>query len=301
MRRMTVMIAALLTLLLTASVAGAVGVGIIWPSQNLVFRSDRHNLGDAHYQLFLMDLRLGLIHQITDRPFSAHHNPTWSPDGQRLAFQSAEGWFGSGDVYMLDFPELTITHIADSNAWEASPVWSPDGAQLAYTSDDDILIHDLATDEIVQTFTPLDHSNYLDWSPDGRSLVFVDSTRLQLIDVATGDISFLVDAGQAVLLSPAFSPDSQQVAFGAAFAYEGTGPLAYNVVAVDVNDGALRRITDRPRNTLSPSWSPDGKHIAFWTVDPRGQYDLYIMTADGTITRRLTDHPADDRIPQWRP
>ncbi len=49
----------------------------------------------------------------------------------------------------------------------------------------------------------------------------------------------------------------------------------------------------------SPTWSPDGRAIAFAALDRRGWPDLYRLTlADGAL-ERLTFDPADDRDPDW--
>ena len=50
----------------------------------------------------------------------------------------------------------------------------------------------------------------------------------------------------------------------------------------------VRRLTDHPRPDEEPSWSPDGSHIAFsGTRDD--QYGLYVMDADGSNVRRLSE------------
>ena len=47
-----------------------------------------------------------------------------------------------------------------------------------------------------------------------------------------------------------------------------------------------------------PSWSPDGSRIAF-TSYRDGNWDIYVMDADGSNQQRLTDNPAVDRMPSW--
>ncbi len=47
-----------------------------------------------------------------------------------------------------------------------------------------------------------------------------------------------------------------------------------------------------------PAWSPDGNRIAFAT-DRDGNFEIYLMNADGTGQTRLTSHPAADRNPAW--
>lgn len=53
-------------------------------------------------------------------------------------------------------------------------------------------------------------------------------------------------------------------------------------------------------NDADPAWSPDGTKIAF-ASDRRGNYDVYVMNADGTRVTQLTSEPRDDRYPAWSP
>jgi Tol biopolymer transport system component len=49
-----------------------------------------------------------------------------------------------------------------------------------------------------------------------------------------------------------------------------------------------------------PAWSPDGGSIAF-TSARDGNYEIYVMDADGSNQRRLTDDAGSDRQPEWSP
>ena len=73
------------------------------------------------------------------------------------------------------------------------------------------------------------------------------------------------------------------------------------------DDGSdVRRLTDTPFRVGSPTWSPDGRQIAFMMdleTDPKKwqQYDVFVMNADGSRQRNLTEHPALDGLPSWSP
>jgi Tol biopolymer transport system component len=49
-----------------------------------------------------------------------------------------------------------------------------------------------------------------------------------------------------------------------------------------------------------PTWSPDGTKIAF-ASDRDGNFEIYVMDADGTAQTRLTINPGNDSGPTWQP
>jgi Tol biopolymer transport system component len=66
-------------------------------------------------------------------------------------------------------------------------------------------------------------------------------------------------------------------------------------------DGSGRRnLTRDPGHDSAPSWSPDGRKIAF-TTKRDGNFEVYVMNADGSEQQNLTRNPAPDRSPIWSP
>jgi tricorn protease len=67
--------------------------------------------------------------------------------------------------------------------------------------------------------------------------------------------------------------------------------------------GACRatvRITSGPGSKTDPVFSPDGTHIAF-TGEYDGNVDVFVVPASGGVPKRLTWHPAPDRVLGWTP
>ena len=64
---------------------------------------------------------------------------------------------------------------------------------------------------------------------------------------------------------------------------------------MNANGSGQRRLTRTPAaNESSPSWSPDGRKIAF-TREAGANFELYVMNADGSGERRLTPNSPVDR------
>jgi Tol biopolymer transport system component len=60
----------------------------------------------------------------------------------------------------------------------------------------------------------------------------------------------------------------------------------------------VRKLTDNAWNDEYPRWSPDRSRIAF-AANPRSNYDIFVMNADGTGTAAVVATPADETEPAW--
>ena len=69
---------------------------------------------------------------------------------------------------------------------------------------------------------------------------------------------------------------------------------------MDTDGGNPRNITNNPDADKDPSWSPDGKRIAF-VSDREGQWDIHVMDADGGNPRNLSNNDFDEWDPSWSP
>ena len=74
-----------------------------------------------------------------------------------------------------------------------------------------------------------------------------------------------------------------------------------HIFTIDLASGAVRQLTSgRNHHDSNPRWSPDGTRIAFKS-SRGGNWDAYVMNADGSNVIRLTDHRANDHDPVWMP
>ena len=81
------------------------------------------------------------------------------------------------------------------------------------------------------------------------------------------------------------------------------------IYVMDADGANQRRLTNNPHDDWSPSWSPDGKRIVFFS-DRDGHvhakhgwftFEIYVIDADGRNPQNLTNNVGDDRSPSWSP
>jgi len=108
-------------------------------------------------------------------------------------------------------------------------------------------------------------------------------------------------------VAPVWGPDGRRIAF-VSFrdTLAGKWGLAKGSIYIMAFDpvagrsGQVVRVTDDDGGDGWPTWSPDGKRIAFHS-DRGGNFDIWIVNVDGSGLTRLTQSPADDRYPSWSP
>ncbi len=123
-----------------------------------------------------------------------------------------------------------------------------------------------------------------------------DDGRIHALEVADADgynAQTLLESKQP-LLSPAWSPDGQKIAY---VSFEGRRSAIF---IQDVLTGRRERIAAFTGINSAPAWSPDGNRLAM-TLSKDGNTEIYIMALETKSLRRLTRHGAIDTEPAWSP
>jgi Tol biopolymer transport system component len=156
-----------------------------------------------------------------------------------------------------------------------------------------------------------ENAGFPSWSPDGTRIVFrqwTDSaSSLHLFDTGTnGSTLLLEDFGRVDF--PAWSPDGNVVLFTSDHGGD------YDLYTIDLVSRNIERLTITPGPDAHGSWSPDGQWIAFASVrggykdeaalnpgNPQAAADLYVMRADASDVRMLTENSFEEATPGWAP
>src|SRR3954468_17448829 len=110
-------------LLLAASVAGAT-----WLHSDEIAFVSYHNINP---DIVLLDVNHDLTHSLT-RDGSYNVAPSWSPDGQWIAFASDRE--GKRNIYVMDALGGHFHRVSDANGFYSLPRWSADGQRLIFTA-----------------------------------------------------------------------------------------------------------------------------------------------------------------------
>jgi Tol biopolymer transport system component len=216
-------------------------------------------------------------------------DPSWSPDGSRLAFVSKQQIHGERNsaVYVAGSNGTGLVEVSREPSW--APAWSRDGERLAFAAFGGVYtvnIDGSGLRKLVDAKEP----QSLAWSPDGTRISYLDSTwsksklYVSAVDGAeTRELSR--HAG-----SPAWSPDGDKLAF------EKDG----DIYLIEPDGSRLTRLT-QGRDFSALEWSPDGTEMVFSTSVIAGQIDIYTMPSEGGEIRRITRSRLRDLEPHWQP
>jgi len=120
------------------------------------------------------------------------------------------------------------------------------------------------------------------------------SQRYQLIVAdADGENARVILQSRLPLMSPAWSPDGESIAY---VSFETRAAAIY---LQKVRTAERRRVSGRPGVNNAPAWSPDGRKLALTLSSGSGNLDVHVLELDTGVLTRVTDHPAIDTEPVW--
>ena len=138
------------------------------------------------------------------------------------------------------------------------------------------------------------------WSPDGKTLAYAmqvdipNQYEIFLINLDGSNLRRITNGLSGIGGSISWSPDSSSILIAA-------GPVGgKEIYRLDIATGTVTQIT-HGGNFVAPSFSPDGRYIAFNSARSGQPSDIYIMNADGSSQRQLTSDPEPDWQPRWEP
>jgi Tol biopolymer transport system component len=240
--------------------------------------------------------------------------PTWSPDGSRIAFVDARYRL------VVAAPDGTGARALTTGRYPARhPFWSPDGSRIVFSQSGrrrfrgDLVVA-AADGSGVRRITRTNHDD-LDpsWSPDGSSIAFASDRPVRLEDdyeIAVvrpnGPGLRAITANTVEDRSPAWSPDGSLLAF-----VSGRRPGAFNPGLWTMNrDGSGERqvqLSNDPTgfpswSDTSPSWSPDGNWLVYVTTETYFPENVFIVRPDSQDKIDLTpESRSTDIDPAWQP
>ena len=224
--------------------------------KSVVFVRSAYQRRRGNGLLMGLDLRTRRVRPL--RSGLSGESPSWSPDGERLAFTS-------GSVYTVGAKGGGLRRLTDRSGHprETSAAWSRDGRLIAFVRHENgrstirtvpanggaaKMVYSVRRGDLVD----------LAWSPDSGSIAFSDLSAVKVLSLRTGETRELVREEDNRLHSPTWSPNGKTIVYASGWENDipWTRPDAHllQIWAVDVATGRRTRVVADSAFNFAPDW-----------------------------------------------
>ncbi len=224
--------------------------------------------------------------------------PRWSPDARSIAYTSYRR--GGGNIFISNIFQGTLEEVTkgDKAGENWLPAWSPDGTKIAFTSTRDgnpeiyVVNRDGSNLHRLTNHPNIDVSPT--WSPSGTQIAFTSdrSGSPQIYIVGADGLGLQRKTSESYCDRPTWSPPPfNEIAYTSK-----TGP-GYDIKVLDLATGQVRQLTFGEGTNESPSFAPNGRHIAFMSTRS-GKGQIFTIAKDGKNVRQIT-RTGNNEKPDW--
>jgi Tol biopolymer transport system component len=251
-------------------------------------------------------------------------NPAWSPDGSQIAFQSSGiaddlGAIASGALLPSTIRTVPfqggevkqITQVGNPAGGHGSPAWSPDGERIAFGCYDPektdvwtVSVKGGEPKKVARGYDPV-------YAPDSKTLYFasfgknlnfgVSKITLSEMGEPAGEPVEIVGTALGRYKRLTLSTDGKKMAFGTVAIKSNIWNVALSAKTAEATAQSVALTRDSSFRNSSPSFSPDGKRVAYHVTRVGTLPDVYVMNSDGGNQTQLTTNPETDQRPSWFP
>lgn len=206
------------------------------------------------------------------------------------------------NIYAMDADGTHLQRLTKTGK-DGWPTWSPDGKQVMFSSSRHRISQIFVMNADGKDQHLIADGFWPDWGPNGSKIAYTvwqddKNTEIYLMN-PDGSNQRRLTHHPARDGGPTFSPDGKKIAFLSDRDNPERFPQ-YNLYMMNADGTDVLKLTDDfSVSNSKPSWSPDGRWIAFTRGDLRS--DIYRINVDGANLQNLTNHPTFDASPTWSP
>jgi TolB protein len=226
-------------------------------------------------------------------------NPSWAPDGRAIAYTS----------YRRGYPDIYVSYIYQGKMDQPAggtevvhnflPAYAPDGSRIAFMTnrDGNMEIYSVNRDGtgLRRVTRHPGNDSTPTWSPAGNQIAFTSdrsgSPQIYIVDAdGLGQPRRITSESWADRATWSPAPYNE-------IAYAGRNGPGFDIKIFSPEQGQIRTITDSTGSNESPSWAPNGRHLAFASTRA-GRTQIFTIARDGQDLRQVTK-AGNNVQPSW--